>query len=423
MALKILVLCSKFPYPPKDGGTRAMQAMIQGFHKAGHDVKVLTLNTPKHYVVLRNLPMEVRMAAEFYAVDVDTRVKLVDMMANFFFSKKSYHVQRFNSKRFREELQKLLRTHKFDLIQLETLFMAPYINTLREMNPKAFVSLRIHNIEHQIWFRRAFNEQNPLKKLLFEVTAQRMKEYEEQVFGDKKYDALVPITNVDLNSAKGLGAKDPLFFSNTGIDLEAIDRTETKFLYPSLFYIGALDWSPNVEGLRWFLKMVWPIIHRQYPKVKFFIAGRRMPPDFLKKPMENVVLVGEVEQSEPFIKSYAVMVVPLLSGSGMRIKIIEAMAYGKAVVATKIAAEGLGAYHGNQMLIADDHKEFADCVSVLLEKRSFYDTIGTHARKFVESRFNNEVVIERLLNFYRREMKNKEKRDNKKAEAEAKKEQ
>lgn len=400
-------MCSKFPYPPKDGGTRAMQAMIQGFAKAEHEVKVLTMNTPKHYVVLRNLPMHVRMSAEFFAVDVDTRVKLVDMLANYFFSSKSYHVQRFNSKRFREELRKILRSNKFDIIQLETLFMAPYIDTIREMNPDAFISLRIHNIENQIWQRRAYNEDNPIKKLLFEVTAQRMKEYEELVFGSNAYDALVPITNTDLNNAKSMGAKDPLFFSNTGMDLDAIDREETEFEYPSLFYIGALDWSPNVEGIRWFLKFVWPIIHRQYPEVKFYIAGRRMPAHFLKKAIPNVVLVGEVDKSEPFIKSHAVMVVPLLSGSGLRIKIIEAMAYGKAVVATKIAAEGLGAFHGNQILIADDPKHFADCVSVLLEKRSFFDTIGQHAREFVESRFDNDKVIKRLLDFYGREMKKK----------------
>ncbi|MEL6252022.1 MAG: glycosyltransferase family 4 protein [Bacteroidota bacterium] len=407
MAYKILVLCSKFPYPPKDGGTRAMQAMIQGFHKAGHEVTVLTMNTPKHYVILRTLPEAVRMSAEFFAVDVDTNVKLTDMLANFLFSKESYHVQRFNSRRFREELQKLLRSNKYDIVQLETLFMAPYINTVREMNPNAFVSLRIHNIEHIIWQRRAENEDNPLKKLLFEVTSSRMKAYENLVFKGKKYDALVPITNVDLGKAKELGAKEPFMFINTGVDLDAIDRTETDFDFPSIFYIGALDWGPNVEGLRWFLKYVWPLIHANYPEVKFYIAGRRMAPDFLKKPMDNVVLMGEVDESEPFIKSHAVMVVPLLSGSGLRIKIVEAMAYGKAVVATRIAAEGLGAFHGNQILIADKAKDFADCVSVLLEKRSFFDTISTHAKKFVESRFDNNKLTRRLLDFYGREIKNK----------------
>ncbi|MDW3649646.1 MAG: glycosyltransferase family 4 protein [Bacteroidia bacterium] len=407
MAYKILVLCSKFPYPPKDGGTRAMQAMIQGFHKAGHEVTVLTMNTPKHYVILRTLPEAVRMSAEFYAVDVDTNVKLTDMLANFLFSKQSYHVQRFNSRRFREELQKLLRSNKYDIVQLETLFMAPYIDTIREMNPKAFVSLRIHNIEHIIWQRRAENEDNPIKKLLFEVTSSRMKAYEELVYKSNAYDALIPITNVDLGKARELGAKEPFMFINTGVDLETIDRTEKEFEFPSIFYIGALDWGPNVEGLRWFLKYVWPLIQANYPEVKFYIAGRRMAPDFLKKPMENVVLMGEVDESEPFIKSHAVMVVPLLSGSGLRIKIVEAMAYGKAVVATRIASEGLGAFHGNQILIADDPRDFADCVSVLLEKRSFFDTIATHAKKFVESRFDNNKLTRRLLDFYGREIKNK----------------
>ncbi|MEM6800052.1 MAG: glycosyltransferase family 4 protein [Bacteroidota bacterium] len=421
MAYKILILCSKFPYPPKDGGTRAMQAMIQGFHKAGHEVTVLTMNTPKHYVILRNLPEKIRMSAEFFAVDVDTNVKLTDMLANFLFSKKSYHVQRFTSRRFREELYKLLRSNKYDIVQLETLFMAPYMDTIREMNPDALISLRIHNIEHLIWERRTKNEDNPIKKLLFEVTASRIKAYEEKIFGENKYDTLIPITNIDLKQARDLGAKEPFMFINTGVDLDEINTEPVEFEHQSIFYIGALDWGPNVEGIRWFLRYVWPIIHKNYPEVKFYIAGRRMAPDFLRKPMDNVVLMGEVDESEPFIKSHGVMVVPLLSGSGLRIKIVEAMAYGKAVVATSMAAEGLGAFHGNQILIADDPKKFADCVSVLLEKRSFFDTISKHAKSFVRSRFNNDKVIDRLLRFYEKEI-NARKAAKKKAKEKEKKE-
>ena len=411
--INILILCTKFPWPPKDGGTMAMMSMIQGFHKAGNKVTVLTMNTPKHYVTLRTLPSAIQQTAEFIAVDVNTDVKIWDMLANLFFSRESYHVVRFTSKRFREELERLLKARKFDLVQLETLYMAPYISTISKNAADALISLRVHNTENEIWYRRARNEMNPFKKALFMETGKRIRIYEESVMSANKFDILVPITRRDGDRFKKMGAKKNVFFCNAGIDTSSLNTRPVKIEFPSLFYIGALDWEPNKEGLKWFLSQVWPRIHKRYPKVKFYIAGRRMPEKIRRIKMDNVVNLGEVESAEAFIKPRAIMIVPILSGSGMRIKIIEGMAYGKAIVATKMAAEGIGARHGDNILLADDPKDFADCVSVLIEKRSFYDTISRHAQAFIHSRFENDVLIDRLLGVYEKQLKEKRKKEEK----------
>ena len=137
--MKILCLCTKFPHPPKDGGTMAMLSMIRGFYRAGHEVTVLTMNTPKHYVVLNSIPDEVKMMAEFHAVDVNTQVNWFDATANLLFSRESYHVLRFTSQAFRSELERLLNLNQYDIVQLETLYMAPYISTIRKLNAGALV--------------------------------------------------------------------------------------------------------------------------------------------------------------------------------------------------------------------------------------------------------------------------------------------
>ena len=403
--LKILLLCSKFPYPPKDGGTRAMMSMIAGLHKAGNILTVLSMNTPKHYVNLRFLPEEIQLLAEFVAVDVNTKVNIWDMLANLIFSRESYHIVRFTSSRFKNELVKLLERENFDLIQLETLFMAPYIGLIKKMAPKALVSLRVHNVENEIWNRRANNERNPFKQLLFRETAKRIRSYEEGVMAKNEFDILVPITKRDGDRFRKMGVKKNIFFCFAGIDPEALDTRKVPIEFPSVFYIGALDWEPNKEGLNWFLEQVWPQVINRYPKVKFYIAGRRMPETYRRIKKKNVVAVGEVDSAEEFIKPRAIMVVPILSGSGMRIKIIEGMAYGKAIVATSMAAEGLGIRHGDSILLADNPQRFADCISVLIEKRSFYDTIGEHAQKMVNIRFDNDVLIDRLLGVYEKELK------------------
>ena len=398
--MKILCLCTKFPHPPKDGGTMAMLSMIRGFYRAGHEVTVLTMNTPKHYVTLSSIPVEVRIMAEFHAVDVNTQVNVFDAMANLFFSRESYHVLRFTSRPFRDELERLLNLKQYDVIQLETLYMAPYISTIRKMNSKALISLRAHNIENEIWRRRAQNSTNPIKEYYFYVTANRIRNYEEMVFSANQFDVVIPITGRDSRIIKELGVKKPVFVSEAGIDADALDKREVKMEHPSLFYIGSLDWEPNREGIDWFLKEVWPTISRTYPKVKFYLAGRNMPESYHKLANDQLVVLGEVENAAQLIKSKSIMIVPILSGSGMRVKIVEGMAYGKAIVATTMAAEGMGVRHNQHILLADKPDRFINAISVLIEKRSMLDTIGFQARKFCEDRFDNDKIVGRLLKFY-----------------------
>lgn len=413
MAQRILMLCVRFPYPPNDGGTIAMFNMVSAYHQAGHEVTVFAMNTPKHYAHVRNLPDAVREMASFHAVDINTSPNAVDALGNMIFSRKSYHVQRFDSKAFRNSLEQLLEREKFDIVQLETLFMTPYIGSIRKSLPKAIIALRAHNIEHEIWDRKAQNEQAPWKKIFFEITAERLKDYELSVIGTNTLDAIVSVTERDGKEFKRLGAKVPVETCHIGLDLDKMKAAldpKIKMEEPSLFFIGALDWLPNQEGLDWFLKMVWPRIRKLYPKVKLYIAGRRMPNRFLNMNKPNVVIMGEVKDAYRFMQSKSIMVVPLLSGSGMRVKIVEGMAMGKAIVATQIAAEGLAIKNGDQAFITDDPKEFVNYVSILIEKPELVHALGVHAQNLVEKSYNNLDLIKRLLKFYST-LKKKESKD------------
>ena len=406
------MLCVKNPWPEKDGGAIAMLNMVRGFHKAGHKVTVVSVNTPKHYVYLRNMPDDIQRLAEFYTIDVNTSVKWIDVMANLLFSKESYHVQRFRSRNFRYQLERLLEAREFDIIQIETAYMADYLKIIRPKAPRALIALRAHNIEHEIWNRRANNETNPIKQYVFRETAARIENYEKNLYKKSLYDVLVPITGRDAGMLKKLGSEKPFKVCQTGMDFDHIDTTRVEPEYPSVCYIGALDWEPNREGLDWFLKEVWPIIHNSFPTVKFYIAGRNMPNKYLNMRQDNIEVLGEVPSAPEFIKSKAVMVVPILSGSGMRVKIIEGMAYGKPIVATHMAAEGLGVKHGNNIMLAkaEEPEAFADRVRILIEQPSIFHTISEHARSFVKYRFDNDKLTKELLGFYEKQLAGKRKK-------------
>ncbi|MEO0473599.1 MAG: glycosyltransferase family 4 protein, partial [Bacteroidota bacterium] len=332
-SLSILVLSPKFPYPPLDGGAVAILNMIKAFQQSGHKVSVLSMNTPKHHFDLRNLPDNIRGYADFHAVEVNTNVRLGDALATFLFSKDSYHVRRFDSTAFRNELEALLDREKFDVVQLETLFMTPYIDSIRAKGKGALIALRTHNVEHEIWTRRARNEKQPIKNYVFSETAMRMKRYEETTFSQNPYDVLIPISNRDRDAIGKLGAKVPTYTIEVGMDLENLWQEKVEMEYPSVFYLGSLDWEPNIEGLKWFLKEVWPKLHRRFPELPFYIAGRNMPGDIARLSKQNIRPLGEVDHAGEFMLSKGVMVAPIFSGSGMRVKIVEGMAYGKAIVA------------------------------------------------------------------------------------------
>lgn len=396
--MRILQLCKKFPYPLKDGEVIAIHNLTKAFYQLGHEVTVLAINTKKHFFdrALNKLPQEFEKTADYYDVYVDTDVRPKDALINLF-TKHSYNIKRFESGDYQEKLVDLLKQQKFDLIQLEGIYLAPYLDTIRE-HSAAPVVMRAHNVEFEIWDRLAKVEKNMLKKSYLNLLAKRLKAFELNQLN--AYDAMVPITEKDAKYFKNLGADLPVFVSPTGIDFQRLVRQSSSQVYPSLFHIGSLDWLPNQEGLLWFLDNVWMRIHEEYPKTKFYIAGRNMPEHFGKLDYPNVEILGEVESAIDFMNEHTVMLVPLRSGSGMRIKIIEALALGKTVVSTTLGAEGIYAKDQKEILLADDEEEFYQQVKKCLDNPEFCEQVGDNAFEFAQENFNNIQIAERLIEFY-----------------------
>jgi len=169
----------------------------------------------------------------------------------------------------------------------------------------------------------------------------------------------------------------------------------------SLFHLGALDWFPNQEGLMWFVKNCWPEIKKLHPELSFHIAGRNGNPDFLKKiASPGIVFHGEVPDAQEFINNYSIMIVPLLSGSGMRIKIIEGMAMGKAIITTSIGTEGIPTTDMENILIADKPQDVIAKTDYLLNNPSEITTLGLSARNFITDNYSDKVLAKKLTEFY-----------------------
>ncbi|MEW6469959.1 MAG: glycosyltransferase family 4 protein [Bacteroidota bacterium] len=398
--MKLLQLVNKFPYPPIDGGAIATLNLTRAFSALGHEVTVLAMNTSKHHYDLDQLPSGIKRLAHFHAIDVDNRVSgtgaLIALLQN-----RSYHVSRFISAAFNDKLIELLHAEEYDLVQLEGLYLAPYVETIRAFSG-ARIAMRAHNVEHLIWERNAQRETSLLKKWYLGKLAKQLKDYELSRLG--KYDFLVPISPADAEYFRKYEMETPIHVCPASYDEERVRPSGVADLTPTLFFLGSLDWAPNLEGLRWFLEHAWSRVSAQFPGLKFYIAGRNTPAELKQLNIPNVIVLGEVEDACSFMDGKQIMVVPLFAGSGMRVKIVEGMALGKTIVSTSIGAEGTGARDGRELFIADTADAFITCIGRCVNDQNLCKRTGEAARLFAQEHFSARATAKALIDFYSKEL-------------------
>lgn len=395
MGLRVLLLMNRVPWPAKDGGTLAHYNLYKGLADAGCKVTLAALNTSKHFTDTNNLPPAFTRLGELHTAFIDNRVKPIAAFLNLF-SDKSYHVERFISSDFKNKLIELLKQQAFDLIIADGLFMAPYIATIRQ-HSKVPVWLREHNVEYRIWETLANQTTNPLKKWYITLLAKRLKRFEQEAVN--RFDALITLTQDDEQGMRLLGCTKPILVAPVGMVFnQSVSKIQPLPL--SVFHLGAMDWQPNQQAMLWFIKEVWPMVTAVMPDAVFYMAGKSMPASFKQYQSKSIKVVGEVDDASVFMLGRQVMIVPLFAGSGIRVKILEGMSLGKAIVTTSLGGQGIQAEHGKHLLVADDAATFAKAILMLLADKGAVETMGKNAQQLAFEVYDNNKVTEKLLKFY-----------------------
>lgn len=392
--MRILQLTKKFPFPIKDGEVIAIHNLSSSYKALGAELTLLCMNTAKHYFKIADLPKDYQVYKAIHAVDVDSSVKPIDAFLNLF-TNESYHISRFDSPDYRAKLTSILQEETFDVIQLETLFLAPYINTIRKYS-KAKIVLRAHNIEHEIWERITQNTTFLPKRWYLTVLSRRLATYEKEQLNN--CDLLLPITQRDLDYARQFGFNKKALVTPIGLDASIYKPDPASFQKPlSLSFIGSLDWMPNVEGLNWFLEKIWPTAKSKYPTISLHLAGRNTPDSLYKLESDQLKVLGEIPDAKVFINAHSLMLVPLLSGSGMRVKILEGMALGRVVLSTTVGLEGILGNDKEEFLVADTPEEFMAALEYCYENPEKMKEMGEAARRVILEEYDNGAIARRVL--------------------------
>ena len=291
----------------------------------------------------------------------------------------------------RRQVDRVAGSQSFDLVHADQLNMAQY--ALRVEGARRL--LDAHNALWLLYTRLAATTRNPAIRWLFRRDARLLQRYEGEMC--RRFDSVLTVTDIDRHAL--LQAVEALGHGQNGTDPRvipiAVDTEELRYRRRSrsanhILHIGTMFWPPNVDGIRWFVDAVLPLVRRERPDVEFDVLGANPPAEMLawNTNGRGVYVAGYVEDPAPYLARAGVFVVPLLAGGGMRVKILTAMAQGLPVVTTTVGCEGIDVVPGQHLLVADTPQEFAAATLRTLAQANLAEDLGLNGRKLVEQHYS-----------------------------------
>lgn len=392
MPIKILQITNKPAYPSIDGGCLGMAKMSNFYDQhPDYSLDIITLETYKH-------PFKREFFEEVLSSNVTVTNVPVNTKPNPFGAikalilNKSYNLSRFKSSLFKQKLREILTHNDYDFVQLENIFVAQNIDLIKELSGAKIV-LNSANIEYEIWERLA-KKSTGLKNKYFQILSKQLKAEEEIIW--TKTEGIICATQKDKTTIAQIVKTKKLVTLPFFLDVALYPVSVNKGNSLNFFHLGAMDWMPNVEGLEWFVDSVWKNIETSSV---LHLAGKDMPSSFFQFPYTNVEVSGFVDDAIEYMSQFEVMIVPLLSGSGIRVKIIEAMALGKCIISTSVGAEGINYTDQENIWIANTEKEFKTAINQLTQQPEMASNIGRKARKLIEKEYDISLMKPQLTQF------------------------
>ena len=391
--MKILFLSPTVPFPLTDGGRiRVFNLLKQIAEKS--DITLLALETQptdeEGVAELRRLGVQVHLVPNAPTLP---RVSLRTLI-NAFQRQQPITVSRYDLPAYRQKFKELLARENYDLVHYE-MFHTAQFHTETDL-PSV---LSQQNVDSEIWRRLCSETANPFYKFVYWTQQRAFQRYERVL--SPKFDVVTCTSDIDAIVFQQHCAEDAIAIIPNGVDVTHFQPDFTTESPAHLIYIGSMDWYPNEDAVAFFADEILPDIQSEVPEVRFSIVGGN-PSARVRKLAErdSVIVTGRVPEIKPYFAEATVFVVPLRIGSGTRLKILEALAMGKAVVSTSVGAEGLDLKDGEEIFIADEPKPFAEAVTRLLTDPVIRRRIGENGRARVEKDYDWRSIGEKLYQLY-----------------------
>ncbi|HET9495112.1 MAG TPA: glycosyltransferase [Chloroflexia bacterium] len=395
--MKLLFLSPFLPSPPRSGGPRRIHGLLAELARR-HEVSVLAFTAPGEDVEA-GVRATREYAAEVVTVENDRLDRALEwrrkrtIQLRSLFRLQSYERLTYHQPAFQRAVDRMAARGEYDVVTTEFAQMTGY-----RLPRSARLVLDEHNIEYDILRRTASAERLSVRKLYSWANYLKLRREERAAWG--QFDGITLTSDRDERLLRRYAPEARTAVIPNGVDTEYFRPGPGPAEPGSILFFGAINYYPNTEGLLFFLDEVFPRVKREHPGARLWIVGQQPPPAITERAAEDVIVAGLVDDVRPYLERAAVVIAPLRIGGGTRLKIVEAMAMGKPVVATRIGAEGLDLAHGEDILLADTADVFAGQVSRVLGDEALARRLGEAARQSAVSRYSWRGAAERLERFY-----------------------
>jgi glycosyltransferase involved in cell wall biosynthesis len=394
----ILVLDEEIPWPANTGKRlRTLNLLSELAHQFRVDLLVHRNNAcPAAIAELQQRGIEVHLSPS--RVPSKAGPLFPFRVAGSLAARLPYSVYSHYQPAFRAKLEELIRTRDYRLIHCE---WTPYALYARGLNLP--VCIAAHNVEWIIWDRMASADTRGHLRAFYRAQARLMRRFERTVFQQFRHVTAVSVQ--DAEELRALGSPDVVVVPN-GVDTNCYAPAHGATVEPhTLVFTGSMDWRPNQDAIRWFIRQVHPLL-KQRTDYRMFVVGRNPPSWMSDKRLipPELTITGSVDDTRPWIGRGAVYVVPLRVGGGSRLKILEALAMARPVVSTTIGMEGLDLEAGAHLLVADGAETFVDAICTLFANPRHGQQLGNAGRARVEAVYRWTQIAPTQAALWRRAM-------------------
>jgi polysaccharide biosynthesis protein PslH len=392
MKNKILIISSRLPYPPYRGDKLKIFNLIKQLSKMGHDITLISFIASKDEE--QHLPTLREYCTEIKTIYNPLWKSVLNCFYNIF-SEIPFQVAYYSSRKFRDELNKVLKLKRFDIVHVHLIRMAQYMKN----RPSGTPCVLDLTDAGSLYLERFLNvKRQKLYKILLKIELKRLKRYENIL---ESFEKILVCSDVDKKHLLQHAPKAKIDLLYNGIDLKYF--TDTKKIIPepySIIFTGNMSYFPNTDGILYFVKDIFPLIKRKIIGAQLYIVGKDPPTKIKNLGNKDIVITGFVVDIKEYYLKSAVAIAPIRFGAGTLNKILEPMALGVPVVASSIGVEGLPVKNGDDLLIADSPDGFANAVIQVLNDRNLQNRLSENAKKVVRSLYDWTKIADLLESYY-----------------------
>lgn len=399
--MKVLLLTPQLPYPPHQGTSLRNFHIIRGLAQAC-EVSLLSFLEPGQSVAAEQIGPLAELCRTIETVPVSPRTtgkRLQQLLA----TRRPDMAHRLFSPAFNVRLLQMLQAEKYDIVQIEGIELARYLPVIRHGSPRSKIVFDDHNAETELQRRNFLTDlRQPRRWVAAAYSAEqvrRLRKFERWVC--QQADWVTAVSHPDkVHLEKLTNGRTPITVIPNSLDVPQFQLEAANAIPSDIVFSGKMDYRPNVDAVLWFVDEVWPRVWRERPSTTFTIVGQKPHARLERLRSEpGITLTGWVARVAPYLAGAKVFVLPFRVGSGTRLKLIEAMAAGKALVSTAVGAEGFPVENDREIKLVDEAEGFATAVLHLLNHPEERQRLGQAAQQFARQ-YDWRVVVPQFLEIY-----------------------